>query len=141
MAAAATFSSSVFMDGGRWKGTNPNQILPHFQYCGNNFHRCLFVFASCVIMKATIWACNSHALTPAPNSPFLHGFCGLRLADCGLRATGYGSRGGAGRSALDTTWLASTRGVHLIENNATALKVKPKTDGNEKLTIIAWKAL
>lgn len=28
-------------------------------------------------------------------------------------------------------------GVHLIENKAAALKVKPKTDGNEKLTIIA----
>lgn len=137
------------MDVGRERGkVEGNQSEPNtaaFSILRQQFSS-LFVFASCVIMKATIWACNSHALTPAPNSPFLHGFCGLRLADCGLRVTVHGT---AGRSALyppdsnrlDSTCLDSARGVHLIENNATALKVKPKTDGNEKLTIIAWKAL
>lgn len=46
---------------------------------------------------------------------------------------------GGGVKGLQGEWGgASTRGVHLIENKAAAaLKVKPKTDGNEKLTIIA----
>lgn len=41
------------------------------------------------------------------------------------------------QGAGEGSWGAFNPGVHLIENKAAALKVKPKTDGNEKLTIIA----
>lgn len=60
--------------------------------------------------------------------------------DGGRRTAGYGciSGKGSGVKGVHGGMGASTRGVHLIENKAAAaLKVKPKTDGNEKLTIIA----
>lgn len=104
--------TATFEAGKQRRQSKPN--TPHFQYCGNNFHRCLYLPACCnnesndwgvfpPLPSLPLKQATLHMPTPS-RTPLLTrsellsllkrfvrvsgcktADCGLRMADCGLR--------------------------------------------------------